>query len=145
MENILVGGIYNEELINQYTKYLSNSQLKIRASDVISQRIIDAKAMNDFNIIDIMTKNEITQLKSTLLTGLEEKFSKFGSYAGAIIGTIFIIQIIKQVISLIVNFKMLNASLGTGFHLICSIFTSMTNYIIRNNLKNTEEHEETPA
>ena len=144
-ENILVGGIYNEELINQYTKYLSNSQLKIRASDVISQRIIDSNVMNDFNFVDIMTKNEITQLKSTLLTGLEDKITKFGSYAGAIIGTIFIIQTIKQVISLIVNFKMLNTTLGFGFHLICSIFTSMTNYIIRNNLKSTEEQEETQA
>ena len=101
--------------------------------------------MNDFNIIDIMTDNEIIQLKSTLLTGLQDKITKFGSYAGAIIGTIFIIQTIKQVISLIVNFKMLNATLGTGFHLIGSIFTSMTNYLIRNNLTGKEDEEMTQA
>ena len=70
LNNILIGGIYNKKLIDQYTKYLSNSQLKIRASDAIAQRMINYRNNNDFNILDLMTEKDIHQLKTTILSGL---------------------------------------------------------------------------
>ena len=50
------------------------------------------------------------------------------------------IQLIKQIITLIVNFKMIKETLGFGIHLVGSLFTSLTNYLIRNNINMEENH-----
>ena len=85
-----------------------------------------------------MSEKDIHQLKTTILSGLNGNILKFGAYAGAVIGTIFIIQLIKKIIAIIVNFKMLKATLAFEFHLIGSLFISLTNYIIINNIDNGE-------
>ena len=86
-----------------------------------------------------MTEKDIHQLKVTILSGLKnENILKFGAYAWAVVDTIFIIQLIKQIIALIVNFKMLKAMLVLGFHLIGSLFTSLMDYLIRNNIHNVD-------
>ena len=63
-----------------------------------------------------MTENHILELKTTILSGPNENILKFGSYAGAIIGTIFMIQIIKQIVALIVHFRMINATHNGNYY-----------------------------
>ena len=88
---------------------------------------------DNFNLVDIMSEYDLKSLKNSILSGLNENILKFGSYVGAAVGIIFLIQLIKQVVAIVVNYHLLKTTLGKGFHLICSIFTSLTHYIIKNN------------
>ena len=83
----------------------------------------------------------IYQLVTTMLSRLNENILKFGAYAGSVIGTIFIVQLIKQFIALFVNLKMLKATIGFRFHLVGSLFTSLTNYLIINDIYNEGNQE----
>ena len=69
--------------------------IKLKACDAISQRMMNSGNNNEFNILDLMTKTDIYQLKTAILSGLHENILKFGAYAGVLISTIFIMQLIK--------------------------------------------------
>ena len=76
-----------------------------------------------------------TTLKNNILSGIDENILRFGSYVGAAIGIIFLIQLIKQIVAIVVNYQLLKTTLGKGFHLICAIFTSLTHFVIKNNFE----------
>ena len=52
---------------------------------------------------------------------------------GAIIGVCAILNVVRSLITTATNFYLLRNTLGNGIHLLGSCFTSVTNYLLRNN------------
>merc|ERR1711984_38817 len=97
---------------------------------------------NDFRFTNLLSPEEIKKMKNEFLTDVEQRILKFGSVMGAITGVILLIQIIRYIISTVVNFNFLKSTLGCGFHLIFATFTSITNLLVRNNVRKSEKDNE---
>ena len=143
LENILLGGIYTDKDLKKYSQFLAFPQKIQTANDLIADRIVDTHEYGtDFSMANLFTKNDLTKFRDSLLTDFHEGLLTFGSYVGAVVGVVAIFNLIRTLITTVTNFKLLKSTLGWGLHLGASCFTSLTNYIIRNNLYNINQEQE---
>ena len=143
IKKYMAAGIYSNDQLEAFSEFVRHPGKRKSANNYITETIIKNQGTNDnFHITNILSPEELTNLKNSFLKEAEEKLLKFGALMGAITGFILIIQIIRYLISVIINFKFLQATLGSGLHLLASLFTSLTNYVIRNNVaKNAQENK----
>ena len=135
----MVAGIYSTKQLESFNEFVRYPMKRKTANNYITETIIkNQKTDGDFQIRNILSTEELSNLKDSFLQAAEEKILRFGSIMGAITGIILLIQIIKYMISVIINFNFLKATLGSGLHLLASLFTSLTNFVIRNNVQNAE-------
>ena len=135
LNNILLGGIYTNDDLEKFNKFVTFPQKQRKANDFVTSQILGSYN-NEMSMNSLFSKEDLKKLKNSILTDLNEKIIIFGSYMGAIMGFCAIFNVIKTIITTATNFRMLQTTLGTGFHLLASGFTSVTNYLIRNNYNN---------
>ena len=141
LNNILLGGIYTENDLEKFTNFITFPQRQKKANDFVTGRIISQHDSNPLSMNKIFTKEDLADFKDNILVDLDQGLLKFGAYMGAIIGIGAIFNVIRTLISTAINFRLLRMTLGNGIHLLASCFTSVTNYIIRNNYENNEAEE----
>ena len=115
-----------------------------RANEYITNKMVDNTQNyqeKDFKFTNLLSAEEIKKIKNDFLSDVEKRILKFGSVMGAITGVILLIQVIRYIISTVVNFQFLKSTLGCGTHLIAATFTSITNLLVRNNVTKQNETE----
>ena len=141
LDNYIFAGLYSQQQLRNFMKFLIYPQKINVAVEQISNRIIGDNELQDItvNMENLFTPEDLEKFKNTFMSQIQGKILLFGSYTGAILGGIMIIQIIKYLISTIINFQFLQTALGNGVHLFAAFLTSLTNYVARNNVENKEE------
>ena len=140
LKNILLGGIYTNEDLEKFNNFITFPQKQRRANQYVTGRIISENSQ-DINMGQLFTKKDLSKLKNHIFTNINESILVFGSYMGAIIGICALLNIIRSMITTATNFYLLRNTLGNGIHLLGSCFTSVTNYLLRNNYEQDRSPE----
>ena len=140
LKKYMTAGIYSTDQLESFSEYVRHPMRRKTANNYITETIIKNQiGSEDFKITNLLSAKELSNLKDSFLQEAEAKLLKFGSIMGCITGIILLIQIVKYLISVIINFQFLKASLGTGLHLLASLLTSLTNFVVRNNVRTPEQ------
>ena len=143
VKRYMVAGIYSNEQLETFSDFISHPMRVKSANAYITETIIKNQNHGEnFQITNLLSPEELAKLKDNFLEEAERKLLRFGSIMGAITGIIVIIQIVRYIISTVINFKFLKSTLGNGLHLAAALFTSLTNFIVRNNVQNENAAEE---
>ena len=145
IKRYLLAGVYSTSQLESFNEYIRHPMRMRQANEYITTRMVNTKQIeqtNDFRFTNLLSPEEIKKMKNEFLTDVEQRILKFGSVMGAITGVILLIQIIRYIISTVVNFNFLKSTLGCGFHLIFATFTSITNLLVRNNVRKSEKDNE---
>ena len=143
IKRYLLAGIYSTQQLESFSDYVRHPMRIRTANEYITNKIIQTHASGDqFKISNLLSTDELNKIKDNFLADVEERILKYGSVMGAITGTILLAQIIKSIISTVINIQFLRSTLGNGCHLLAATFTSPTNLLVRNNVAASEKNEQ---
>ena len=143
IKRYLLAGIYTTKQLESFSDYV-RFPMRIRtANEYITTKIVQTHATGDkFKLTNLLSPEELQKMKDNFLADVEAKILKMGSYMGFVTGIILLAQIIRSIISTVINIQFLRSTLGNGFHLLAGMFTSLTNLLVRNNVAATEKREQ---
>ena len=143
IKRYLLAGIYSSEQLEAFNDYVRYPMRIRTANEYITNKFVQTHAVNDqFKITNMLSPEELKKMKDNFLEDVEAKILKFGSWMGAITGIILLAQIVRFLISTLINVQFLRSTLGNGFHLLAATFTSLTNLLVRNNVAAAEKQEQ---
>ena len=142
VKKYLTAGMYSKNQLEAFSNFITHPMRVKSANEYITNSIVENhKPKEKFKITNLLSSDELNEIKNNFLQEAEKKILRFGSIMGAITGIVLIVQAVAAVISFVINFRFLKATLGCGTHLLASMFTALTNFVIRNNVHKKEEEE----
>ena len=143
IKNFFTSGMYSRTQLQEFSEYIAHPMRAKSANEYLTSTIVKThEPSENFKLTNLLSKEEIQKLTDNFLREADEKIMRFGAYFGAVSGVIMLFQAVSAIISMMINFKFLKATLGVGWHLAASVMTSLTNFVIRNNTKINDQDEE---
>lgn len=133
ISNLMTRGIYTSTDLDQYKDFMSYPLERLETSNFVASRLLnnnmDVGSHYDGSMI--IGDDGLSVLGAKIANRAFLGLRIFGQYAGAVFGIIMIYQMLKYLLTVVVNGKSLYQTLGCGIHLIGALGTAFTHYMLR--------------
>lgn len=138
MDDIMTSGLYSEDTMDEFKKFMSFPLVKMDASSYLSAKV-SSMPIYDSDVYSsglLLSQESIQNAVSHHMSNMFKFLSVFGSYAGAIWGIFMIYKIVVTLLSIVINALNLYNAFGFGLHLFASILDALTHAVFRKKEQN---------
>ncbi|OAD46956.1 hypothetical protein WN48_06373 [Eufriesea mexicana] len=130
--SLATGGVYSEDEIENLREHIMFPVEKHSVLDNFAQGMNgNENARASLNIGNFLTETDIQRLTKSMAKKIWDRFFQIGTITSGFLGIFLIIRIIKLIINIILEGITLHQGYGWSVHLMAAVWTTLTNYIIR--------------